>query len=615
MVARAQRKLINPRLGTYFAIFSSALVGLVFLLLISAEVGADSDLLKQVMIIGPIAIYVAIGLSSYASETEVYFVAGRAVPSFFNGLVGAITIIGGVGLAAIGGGLFLIGYDALGPGIGMLLGVMVLVSLLVPYLRKYGGQTVPGFLGRRFDSRRVRMLSAVLMSVPLVLLMVAELRLGGTIVANLFGQPLAFVLPIAGIIVFATLIGGGTKGQTWSGCAQGIVVLFAILTPLVALSVLMTNLPIPQLSYGSVLGDVAKLEAQSGLAARSADLFAIQLPTNNSQPIRLPLLAAFSSVGPIGFILVSLSVMVGVATLPSILTRAVTTPSVFEARKSIGWIAVIVGGILLSLPAYVVFARHAVLSDLVDDLSGQLVGWVAMLEQLGIATLNGDLNQNGLDAILFTRDGALLVLPIAANFPDTIVYLVAAGIVAASLAATSAHMLSVGNMLTDDVLFGLGTEPVPSLARAIFARGVLGLVAIIAIYLSLNLDFDPFRLMLSALSLAGSTGFVVLVLSIWWKRLNAFGSVSALLVGFIVCGGYMLLTEQRVVDPIAGIDPVVTATFVVPLTALVAIVVSIFTRPPERDARNFVRDLRVPGGETIFDREGRLARGRHRRKG
>ncbi|MEE9586726.1 MAG: hypothetical protein V3V97_01700 [Hyphomicrobiaceae bacterium] len=614
MVARSHQGLINPRLGSYLAIFSSALVALVILLLIFSELGTDPYVLRQVMILGPVAIYVLIGMSCYAGETDDYFIASRAIPSFFNGLCGALTTLGGTGLVAIAGSLFLIGYDAFSVGIGLLLGVMVLVSLLVPYLRKYGGQTVPSYLGRRFTSRSVRMLSAILLSIPVMMLIVAELKVGSAIVSMMLGGSAANLVPVGCAIMFTTIAFGGMKGVTWSSCAQGVVVLFALLVPLVVLSTMMTNLPFAQITYGSILTDVAKLEAQSGLAARSIDALAINLPGRAPTALDTPFLAAFSNVGTVGFVLLALSVMTGVAALPSILMRAGTVPSVFEARKSMGWVAVIVGLILLSLPAYVVIARHLVLSDLVGVTGGQVPNWVANLQQLGLAAISGDVANGGLRSIEFSRDGALLVLPVAANFPDTVAHLVAAGVIAAIFAAATAHFLAVANMVTDDVILGLSGDSASELARAIVARVVLGVVVTLGGYLVLHVSGDPFRIMLLALSLAGSTGFVILVLSIWWKRLNMVAALVTMMSGFFLAGAYMFLTEQRVIGLIGGIDAIVVAAVVVPVTGVIAGVVSLLTEPPGRQVRDFVRDLRVPGGETVYDRERRMARGRRRRR-
>ena len=57
-----------------------------------------------------------------------------------------------------------------------------------------------------------------------------------------------------------------------------------------------------------------------------------------------------------------------------------------------------------------------------------------------------------------------------------------------------------------------------------------------------------------------------------------------------------------------GIDSTMAAVFGVPAAVAAAAVCSLLTAVPNRETRALVRDMRIPGGETIHDRETRLAR-------
>jgi cation/acetate symporter len=48
--------------------------------------------------------------------------------------------------------------------------------------------------------------------------------------------------------------------------------------------------------------------------------------------------------------------------------------------------------------------------------------------------------------------------------------------------------------------------------------------------------------------------------------------------------------------------------FGVPLGVAVSVVVSLLGKAPGADVRDLVREIRMPGGETLLDREIRLAR-------
>ena len=47
----------------------------------------------------------------------------------------------------------------------------------------------------------------------------------------------------------------------------------------------------------------------------------------------------------------------GIAASPALLSRPGTTPGVYEARKSLGWAVLVVGLVLLTLPAVAVYLR------------------------------------------------------------------------------------------------------------------------------------------------------------------------------------------------------------------------------------------------------------------
>jgi cation/acetate symporter len=115
---------------------------------------------------------------------------------------------------------------------------------------------------------------------------------------------------------------------------------------------------------------------------------------------------------------------------------------------------------------------------------------------------------------------------------------------------------------------------------------------------------DPLQLALVALSIAGPTTLPAVLLSIFWKRLSALGLLAGMAAGFGTSVVLLLLAE-------AGLGmAAVPVPAVIGLIAgfAAAIGVSMVTPGVSRHALEFVRDFRVPGGETIFDRRVRLER-------
>jgi cation/acetate symporter len=121
---------------------------------------------------------------------------------------------------------------------------------------------------------------------------------------------------------------------------------------------------------------------------------------------------------------------------------------------------------------------------------------------------------------------------------------------------------------------------------------------------------DPLMLLLWALALSAGTAFPLLVLSIWWKRLNGWGALAGLAAGFGVTV-LAILAGEAAVSPV---NSALAGVLGAPAAFLAAILVSRITPAPERHVLEMTRDLRMPGGETLFDREMRLLRLKQRQR-
>ena len=80
MRSATHNRLVNPRLGTYFSIFASAFCGLVLVMLILEQLGAQTLLVGLAVAAGPALLYAAIGLLTPSTTALDYFACeiGRA---------------------------------------------------------------------------------------------------------------------------------------------------------------------------------------------------------------------------------------------------------------------------------------------------------------------------------------------------------------------------------------------------------------------------------------------------------------------------------------------------------------------------------------------------------
>lgn len=597
-------RFINPRLGTYFGIFASAFAGLVLLLLIIEQLGVREDLLGGLMFIVPIGLYVAIGLGSMTREPSDYFAAGRRVPAAYNGLSLATTAMGATGIVTLTGAFFIVGFDALCMMIGGLAGFVAMAVLLAPFFRKFGAFTMPSYLGRRFDSRALRVLAAVLLAVPMLLIIAAELRIGAYAASWLTGHGMPFSMTLLVAALFLVLVAGGMRSLSWSNVAQSIALLLALAVPVSIVAVIVTNMPVPQLSHGPLVRALLRLEPQQGLPIIVPPAFGFELPGEGIQQMAKRFTAPFGLVGPWGFVVATLTLMAGVASAPWLLPRIATSPGVYEARKSLGWATLLFGLIMLTISAVAVFMRDAIMDAVAVEGAPQIPEWLSQLVTLGRAEIEQRSTRLSATSIGIQRDAVLFALPMTLGLPAIFVQLTLAGAVAAALAGAGAAVVALGNVLAEDVVNGLSWDAVDAKLRLALGRAGLGAALAIGWVLALLAPTDPLRLMLWAFAITGSTAFPVMVLSIWWKRANAHGAIASMATGFAVAVLAIVAGEAHWVE----IDSALAAMFGIPASTLALIAVSLLTPAPNRHVLELVRDIRIPGGEIIYDREMRLAR-------
>ncbi len=64
MTFTPRTRFVNPRLGTYFGIFASALAALFFMAAILEQLGISDTIVRWMMLLGPVALYGSIGMAS-----------------------------------------------------------------------------------------------------------------------------------------------------------------------------------------------------------------------------------------------------------------------------------------------------------------------------------------------------------------------------------------------------------------------------------------------------------------------------------------------------------------------------------------------------------------------
>jgi len=259
--AQSQKQFLQY-LKKAYAWYTLGFLVFLILLAIGEQMGLPRRWIGYVFLFATVGLYAGIGIMSRTADIAEYYVAGRRVPAFFNGMATGADWMSAASFIGMAGTLYLTGYFGLAFIMGWTGGYCLVALFLAPYLRKFGQFTIPDFLGARYGGhipRFVGILAAILCSFTYV---VAQIYGVGLVTTRLVGVAfeVGIFLGLGGILVCSFL--GGMRAVTWTQVAQYIVLIVAYMIPVVWLSVKHTSFPIPQLVYGKMLEKVTEREAQ-----------------------------------------------------------------------------------------------------------------------------------------------------------------------------------------------------------------------------------------------------------------------------------------------------------------------------------------------------------------
>ena len=601
MIVPTRLRSPNPHLGAYYGIVAATLVSLVIILAMLEQLGFGRAGLAQTMMLVPIALYLLIAVGARTNQAEDFFASGRRVPPVYNGFVLAAIAVGGVGFLGYTGTAFFLGFDAMAIGLGWTFGMLAAGVLFVPYVRKAGSYTLPSFFGHRFRSRLLRAAASALQLPPVALLLAAEIKIAA-LIASLF-LPLSFgvaVVLVAALIASIAIL-GGMRSITWAGSAEFLVGAVGLAAVVTIVSILLTNLPAPQLTYGELFTELQQAESATGAVPLSPDGAATTLPGTAPRPAIKPFLQPFGALAPVAFVTLFLSLALGIAAFPTLLARSGVTATVAEQRRSTAWGLLFVAAFAMTVPAMAAFAKVAILREIVAAKAASLPAWLITLSDMQLLRA-GDTNGDGAIGaaeLLIGRDGIALALPSAAGLPYVLTALMATAALAVALAASASHLFTLAASLAEDLYRTLDRRQ--ALPRLVAAWAAIAATALAASVFLVIADVDPLKSALMAFAFAAASFFPALLLAIWWPRCTKWGAMAAMATGFTVMaadavfGGALGIFGTGFSAPLASL---IGAGL-----ALIAGIAASYTQsPPSQAEADYRRAMRNPDGEAIYDR-------------
>ena len=473
--------------------FTKILAGLLALAVAGGAIAAGADLgntAKQATNWTAIAMFaIFVGGTLYitkwaASQTKSaadFYTGGGGITGFQNGLAIAGDYMSAASFLGISGLVFANGFDGLIFSIGWLVGWPVITFLMAERLRNLGKFTFADVASYRFAQTPVRIFAASASLVIVAFYMIAQMVGAGQLIKILFGMEYLYAEILVGGVMLAYVLFGGMTATTWVQIIKAVMLLGG--ATFMALAVLFQNGFSPETLFTNAVAIHSKKDAIMGPGALIKD--------------------------PISAISVGMALMFGTAGLPHILMRFFTVPNAKEARKSVAWATTWIGyfyiltfiigfGAITNLIANP--AEYFVAGDIAKGLKGG--GNMAAVHLAN--AVGGNLFLGFISAVAFAT-----------------ILAVVAGLTLSGATAVS-HDLYAS-------VFNKGCTSEQELRVSKIATMCLGVLAI-GLGIAFEKENVAYMVML-AFTIACSSNFPVLFMSVLWKNCTTRGAVVGGFVG------------------------------------------------------------------------------------
>ncbi|MEX0822240.1 MAG: sodium:solute symporter family protein [Rhodothermales bacterium] len=537
------------------------------------------------------AAYIYIGYISRVSSTKGFYVAGQGVPAIANGAATAADWMSAASFISMAGLISFMGYDGVVYLMGWTGGYVLLALLLAPFLRKFGQYTVPDFVGARYYSKTARVVAAVAAIFVSFTYVAGQMAGVGVAFGRFLEIPFEMGVGIGMVIVAFFAVLGGMKGITYTQVAQYCVLIFAYTVPAIAIALVLTGNPVPQIAIEEILPKLDAIQRDLGLTAYSSP---------------------FSNLSMLNVFCITLCLMAGTAGLPHVIVRFYTVKSVKAARWSAFWALLFIGILYTTAPAVAMFAKYYMLNQFAElgpDIVNQ--SWVQNWAATGLIQIpEGGIQTADQFLAAVNRDIIVLATPEIANLPNVVVALVAAGGLAAALSTASGLLLVISSSLAHDI-YGSVINPEATEKRRLFVgRMMIFLAVVLAGFLGIYPLGFVAEVVAFAFGLAAASFFPIIVLGIFWKRANKEGAIAGMSIGLAFT--FIMIALMRAQNVIPGMDEPVIDSFMginaqgigvigMLLNFAITVGVSMATSAPPASVQDLVEEVRYPQASSDED--------------
>ena len=478
-----------------------------------------------------------------------YFLGGRSLGPWVAAMSAEASDMSGWLLMGLPGVAYWCGLaDAAWTAIGLAVGTYVNWLIVAKRLRNYSvasgnAITLPEFFSNRFNEKKKVLLSisAIFILVFFTVYAASCFVTCGKLFSALFGFDYHVMMIIgAAFVIFYTFI-GGFLAESASDFMQAIVMIFALIVILI----------VGVVNAGGIGAVIQNAQSIDGYLM----LFGQANPTLNGDKVQIG--GLFGAGQPYSFISVlsALAWGLGYFGMPQVLLRfmAIRRPDELKRSRRIAtvWVGIsLFAAVAIGIIGRAIFPAH---TELNTSSSAENVFIV--------------LSQNLL--------------------PPLIAGVVMAGILAATISSSDSYLLIAASAFSKNIYSGLIKKDATDKQVMISSRIVLIVISLIGIAIAWNENSVIFKLVSFAWAGFGATFGPLMLISLFWKRINQKGAVAGM-----ITGGVTVFVWKLLLNPLGGAWAVYELLPAFILSCLVIVVVSLLTKAPDKEITDTFEKVR-----------------------
>ncbi|MBR5302263.1 MAG: sodium/proline symporter [Clostridia bacterium] len=494
------------------------------------------------------AIVIGIGLA-YAKRanqnSDEYYLGGRSLGPWVTAMSAEASDMSGWLLMGLPGvaywcGLADAAWTAIGLAIGTYLNWLVVSKRLRRYSERAGNAiTLPEFFSNRFRENKkiILLLSAAFILIFFTVYAASCFVTCGKLFSTLFGAPYVSMMILGAVFVLLYTILGGFLAESASDFMQAIVMIVA-LTVIVALSTAQA---------GGVDAVLANAHAIPGFM----EFFGLATPVVDGTGMQVIENGAALFGEPAKYGLLSICSMMawglGYFGVPQVLLRFMAI-------------------------------RHE------DELArSRRIAMVWVVISLGVAVFIGIVGRQLYPTAHLTKSAAenIFITLATSSLPPILAGFVMAGILAATISSSDSYLLIAASALAKNIYQGMYKKDATDKQVMTVTRVTLLVLTLIGVFIAMDENSVIFQIVSFAWAGFGATFGPLMILCLFWKRINRAGAIAGM-----VGGAGMVFLWKLVISQLGGVFAIYELLPAFVFSALCIVVVSLLTPAPSQEIQD-----------------------------